>query len=95
MRKWLDWRLVSAEPLQLGDLTVTPQSRVLTLNWTHGGFVWNRPAAVLVQRNGQSQRVPIGDPTRTAQWLIAGGGALLGFIIMAAWNWKRRDNDEN
>jgi hypothetical protein len=32
-----------------------------------GGFVWNRPTAVLVERDGQAHRIRIVDVTRILQ----------------------------
>ena len=67
--------LLSGEPVQIGDVTVTPQSRVLAVRFPYGGFVWHRPAAVLVERNGRSQRIPIVDITRIIVLAAAGVAA--------------------
>jgi hypothetical protein len=73
-----------AEPLTVGDVTVTPRSRALVVRWPKGGFVWNRPTAVLVERDGQARRIPIVDVTRSLQVgllavaAVAAGASLLG-----------------
>ncbi len=72
----IKWQTVSGEAVTVGDVTVVPQSQALTLRWgRYGGLVWNRPAAILVERGDQTERIPIVDPTRAAQL------SLLGFCL--------------
>jgi hypothetical protein len=66
------WQMTSGETTTHGDIAVTPQSRALTVRWPRGGWVWNRPVAVLVERNGQERHVPIVDVTRVAQVMLYG-----------------------
>ena len=68
----------SAEPVTVGDITVTPQSKALIVRLSKGGFVWNRPTAVLVERDGRARRIPIVDITRILQV------GLLGLAVLAA-----------
>ena len=73
----IKWQTVSGEAVTVGDVTVAPQSQALTLRWgRYGGLVWNRPAAILVERGGQTERIPIVDSTRAAQL------GLLGFCLI-------------
>lgn len=64
------WKIQNGQPVTVGEVKVTPQTRVLSLRLpgdhsaVAGGFVWNRPAAVLVEENGRIQRLPIPDMTR-------------------------------
>ena len=71
-------REASAEPVTIHDVTVTPWSRALVVRWPKGGFVWNRPTAVLVEQDGQARRIPIVDVTRILQV------GLLGLAILTA-----------
>ena len=50
-----------------------------------GGLVWNRPAGVIVDENGESITVPTRDVTRLVQWslLALGAGAALAIAIRA------------
>jgi hypothetical protein len=64
-----------AAPVTVGDVTVTPRARALVVRLPQGGFVWNRPTAVTVQRAGATRRVPVVDLTRRLQ---------LGLLALAA-----------
>jgi hypothetical protein len=57
----------SAEPIVVGDTRITPQAQAFSLRFPFGGIVWNRPTAVLVERDDVTQRIPIVDVTRVAQ----------------------------
>jgi hypothetical protein len=63
-------RTVSERPAQAYDITVTPQSQALIVRLPFGGLVWRRPTAVLVERAGQTSRIPIVDVTRVIQLLL-------------------------
>jgi hypothetical protein len=80
----------SGEPVTAGDLRLTPQSRALTIRWPYGGFVWNRPVAVLVERGEERERIPIVDVTLVAQvalLALAAAFAIPALVLSAA---KRR-----
>jgi len=68
----------SGDPVTVGDITVTPQSRALVVRLPKGGFIWNRPTAVLVEQHGPARRIPIIDVTRILQ------AGLLGLAALAA-----------
>lgn len=70
----VQWRAVAGNPVATGGVTVTPWSRALTIRLPFGGFVWNRPTAVVVERAGRIERIPVRDVTRDAQ---------LGLIVLA------------
>jgi hypothetical protein len=80
LKKVLQWQTLSGDKATIGDVTVTPQSQALTVRWPNGGLVWSRPAAVLVERGEQTERVPIVDVTRIAQLGLF--GLSLVFIMM-------------
>ena len=58
------WEIQEGQPVAVGTRTVIPQTQVLSLRLPFGGFVWNRPAAVLVEENGRTRRLPVPDMTR-------------------------------
>jgi hypothetical protein len=70
--KMLQFQTHSGEAVTVGDATITPQSQALTLRWPNGGFVWNRPTALLVERDGDTERIPIVDVTLVAQLALLG-----------------------
>ena len=80
----------SGEPVTAGDVTVTPQSSAFTLRWPGGGFVWNRPVAVLVEGDGGTERIPIVDVTLLAQVLLLGLGVFFGLVILVLTATQRR-----
>jgi hypothetical protein len=70
----------SADPIVVGDTRVTPQAQAFSVRFPFGGFVWNRPTAVLVERDDLTQRIPIVDVTRAAQ--IALFGLVVTFSVI-------------
>jgi hypothetical protein len=80
----------SGEPLTIGDTTITPQSQALIIRWPRGGFVWNRPIGVIVDRAGQVERLPIVDVTRYTTWTFAGLTLLFSVIITSVAARRRR-----
>jgi hypothetical protein len=57
--------------------TLTPESQALIIKFPYGGFVWQRPTAVLVQQGEHTQRYPITDVTRLATWSVLAASLLL------------------
>lgn len=75
-------REASAEPVTVGGITVTPRSKALIVRLPKGGLVWNRPTAVLVERDGQARRIPIVDATRILQVGLLGLAVLAGSVSL-------------
>jgi hypothetical protein len=77
-------RAASGESVTAHHVTATSQSRALIVRLPNGGFVWNRPTAVLVEQHGRARRIPIVDVTRILQVgllglaMVTGGASLLG-----------------
>jgi hypothetical protein len=91
MADFIQWQTTSGQRMSLGDVAITPQAQALLLCWPKGGWVWNRPAAIVIEKNGQTRRVSIIDVTRWIQltfWLIP---VVLGLIMWL----KRRGNNES
>jgi hypothetical protein len=61
------WQTTSSQPVVVDDITLTLQSRVVSLHLPTGRVVWSRPIAVLVGRDGQVKYLPIVDTTRMLQ----------------------------
>jgi hypothetical protein len=80
LSKFLRWQTTNGPPIRLGDATVTPQAQALIVRLPYGGFVWNRPVAVLVERKGKMQRIPVVDVTHLAIILLA-FSAIVGVIL--------------
>jgi len=75
-------RTMSGEAWTVGDRTITPHSRAVSIRLPFGGFVWNRPVAIVVESAGRTERVPIVDLTRVITVVLSASGVGLA---MAAW----------
>jgi hypothetical protein len=51
---------------------ITPFAKIFRIRipGIKGGLIWNRPASVLVETDGEERVLTIPDPTRTAQWVL-------------------------
>jgi hypothetical protein len=90
----IQWQTISGDSTTVGDVTVTPQSQALTIRWPYGGWVWNRPAAVLVERGEQTERIPVVDVTRMAQLGLLGLSLVFSVVIFLLSAQKRRGRNE-
>lgn len=93
-KEMLRSQMLSGDKVTVGDVTVTPQSRALTIRWPHGGLVWNRPVAVLVERGEQTERIPIVDVTLMAQLGLLGLSLMFSMVILVLSIRRRRDRNE-
>lgn len=90
----ISWETRTGTPLTAGDVTITPEARALVVQTPVGGIVWNRPTAILVERNGCVDRIRIADVTRIAQAALIG---LSVFVALSIWSMtpqRRRTGDE-
>lgn len=85
---------ISAEPIVVGDTRITPQAQAFSVRFSFGGFVWNRPTAVLVERDDVTQRIPIVDVTRVAQIVLFGLVLTFSVIIPLLAVRQRRNHHE-
>jgi hypothetical protein len=81
----IQWQTISSSPVTVGDVAVTLQSQALTVHWPFGGFVWNRPVAILVERGGPRsvERIRVVDVTRMVQLGLLGFSLVLTIAILA------------
>ncbi len=84
----------SAEPTVVGDTRVTPQSQALVIQFPFGGFIWQHPTAVVVERDDLTQRIPIVDVTRVVQIALFGLVLTISVIIAVLAQRQRRDHHE-
>lgn len=78
----------SGEAQHIGDYEITPQTNVflVRLPRRHGGFIWNRPRAVIVRTvDGEESILPVQDVTRNIIWAMLAGG-LVGAILIGMMN---------
>lgn len=60
---------------------VTPLSKALVVSLPIGGFVWNRPVAIEVEKEQNFERIPIIDVTLLAQLGIVALGIFLTTVF--------------
>jgi hypothetical protein len=82
--EFLHWTTQAGKPITVQGVTVTPLAQSLTIRWSQGGFVWNRPVALLVTQNGRRERIPITDVTRLAQIVLWVSVGLLGLVLFSS-----------
>jgi hypothetical protein len=82
---------VLGEPITVGGVTVTPQSQALSFRWPNGGIVWNRPIAVLVDQDGETERLRIVDVTRVIQLGVIGLSFVLAIFAFTRSTRRRRE----
>jgi hypothetical protein len=61
--------------------TLIPESQAISLRFPYGGIVWQRPTAVLVQKNNQLHRYLIIDITRIVVWSFLGFSLLFPLFL--------------
>lgn len=81
-KPFLQWQTNSGNPIVIHDNTITLQAKALIIKLPFFGFVWNRPVAILVEQNGQQQRVPIIDVTRMALLVLTGAGLTISLVTL-------------
>jgi len=67
----VQWQLNSSPPMMIGGRAITLQSRALSVRLPFGGFVWNRPASIIVDHEGNVEQLPVQDVTRSALVTLA------------------------
>jgi hypothetical protein len=87
----VQWQTVTGDSVTIGDATVTPQSQALTIRWPNGGMVWNRPVAVWVERNDETERIPVTDVMLLAQLGLLGASLLFSMITILVSTRRRRN----
>jgi len=97
LRPVLRVRTLQGKPVAYGDRQLVPLGRSIVVGLGRPGGAlaagWARawPLAVLVMRDGQTQRIPIPNPTRRA--ILAMAATL--FLLSLAARWAARTNIED
>jgi hypothetical protein len=64
------WYLADGAPVSVGGVTVTPHSRVLSVNVGSAAFVWQSPWSITIDRDGAAEERRVIDITRVAQMAL-------------------------
>lgn len=91
----IQWQKVAGQSVVINGFTLIPQSQALIVRLPFGAFVWHRPTALLVERNGQVEHHSIVDVTRTLQVGFVGLSMALtiGSFILFVLERRRKDHD--
>jgi hypothetical protein len=82
MKDMLQIKSVRGNRIETQGVVVTPLSKAIVVNLPMGGFVWNRPVGIEVEKDQQIKRIPIIDVTLIAQLGIIAFGM---FLTIAFW----------
>jgi hypothetical protein len=91
-REIIESKVIAGHPIRIdGDQVVTLTRSIRAhLFGLRGGFVWNRPIAIMIIGEDGTERVlPIRDMTRTSQILLLGAGIIGSLLI---WGFLRGRN---
>lgn len=86
----LTWQRRTGEAIAVRGFRVYPESLALVIRLPFAGYVWNYPVSVLVERDGNTKRLPIIDATRVAKWALSFGL----IVITMAFSRQRRCQGE-
>lgn len=84
----------TGSPATAGDTTITPLARSVMVRWRGGGAVWSGPAAIIVERNGRTERIPIVNVNRRILWGLRLGAAVALIAIWIAHDRRRKDSND-
>lgn len=83
----------AGDPIEVNDLTVYPIARSYRINVpkVHGGILWNKPLAVMVEDSlGNRQVIPVVDRTRLLQIAIFSAGFIFTMLTWFVFRVSRR-----
>ena len=78
---FIEWKTVQGTAVTTPQHTLIPESQALVVKFPFGGFVWQRPSAVLVQTGAQTERHPIVDVTRLATVSVMAASLFIPLLI--------------
>ena len=81
LRDFFELKTVQGTAVHTPHYTLIPESQALTIRFPFGGFVWQRPTAVLIEQGEQTERQPIVDVTRQATWGLLVASLLIPIIL--------------
>jgi hypothetical protein len=84
MAALFEHRTTAGPTVVVGNVRATPEARALIVRLPFGGFVWNRPSSVVVERDGRVERLRIVNVTRIAQ-IALWASVLAAFLVWRSW----------
>ena len=78
---FVEWKTMQGTAVSIPHHTLIPESQALIIKFPFGGFVWQRPTAVLVQNGDQTERHPVVDVTRLATVSVMAASLFIPLLI--------------
>ena len=89
----IEWGEARGRPMTVGESKITPVARSLVARWPGGGSVWSGPAAVIVEREGRTERIPVANLNGRILWAMRVGALALVVAWIAKDRRRRSSND--
>jgi hypothetical protein len=81
-KRTIEWRSVTGATILVGDRSVTLEALTVVVKLPFGGIAWTRPSAVIVERGGKVERIPIHDVTRIVRATMLALPVALSLVIL-------------
>lgn len=89
----IECRDTPGSPTTVGSTTVTPVARSLVARWPGGGSARSGPVAVILERDGTTERIPISDLNGRVLWAIRAGAVTLIAMLILKDRGRRKSDD--
>ena len=80
--RWIETAIRDGPTIKHEGFTATFRSWSLTASWPGGGFVWNRPHAVVIDNSGRQESIPIHNVTLLLQLALVALVAAVTFLYV-------------
>ena len=77
---FIKWETNATQSQNINGSSLQLESKVLSIQFPGGEYVWNRPTAVYINKGNQTTRIPITDTTRNTLWIISGTTILISIL---------------
>ncbi len=89
----IECRGARGSPTTVDRTTVTPVARSLVARWPGGGSAWSGPAAVILERGGTTERIPIRNLNGRVLWAIRASAVTLIAVLILKGRGSRKSDD--
>ena len=87
-------RSLNSKTVSINGTLLTLQSQTIGVKHRHAGFVWNRPLAIVTERDGVVTKTPIIDVTRIVTIFLFGVTLVFSIFQIATVRRRRASRNE-